>query len=114
MVIAVFLLLTWASLDALAGMKEPPPERIDVIIVGDRIVDIAYNLGVLPRAMSVRGSQWDMAKKLRISSQILGCPMYTTVKKKETIPNALQTFGIKRVIAEKNDSYCLYKPQVRP
>ncbi len=112
--LVIFLFLGLQSLSAWAGMRTPPPERIDAIIVGDRIVDIAYNLGVLPRAMSVRGSQWAMARKLKVSSQILGCPMFTTVKKKETIPNALKKFGIKRVIAEKNTSFCLYKPMVKP
>ncbi len=99
---------------AQAGMRQPPPDKIDVIMVGDRVVDIAYNLGVMPRAMSVRGSQWEMAKKLRLSSQLLGCPMFTTVKKKQTIPDALKKFGINRVIAEKTDTFCLYKPQVKP
>ncbi len=112
--LVTLLLLGLCSLNAGAGMKTPPPERIDAIMIGDRVVDIAYHLGVLPRAMSVRGSQWDMAKKLKISSQILGCPMFTTVKKKETIPNAMKKFGIKRIIVEKNDSFCLYKPKVKP
>ncbi len=102
------------TLDAMAGMKSPPPEKIDAIIVGDRVVDIAYNLGVMPQAMSVRGSMWGMAKKLRLSSQILGCPNRTTVKKKETIPNALKKFGLNRVIAEKKENFCLYKPKVKP
>ncbi|PID77514.1 MAG: hypothetical protein CSB24_01185 [Deltaproteobacteria bacterium] len=110
----ILLFFMGLSLDAGAGMRTPPPERIEVIMVGDRLVDIAYHLGVLPRAMSVRGSQWEMAKKLKVSSQILGCPMYTTVKKKETIPNALKKFGIKRVMVEKSTPFCLYKPQVKP
>ncbi|PIE59422.1 MAG: hypothetical protein CSA32_03460 [Desulfobulbus propionicus] len=113
--VSVFVSFSLLTLDAtMAGMKTPPPEKIDAIIVGDRIVDIAYNLGVMPQAMSVRGSMWEMAKKLRLSSQILGCPNFTTVKKKETIPNALKKFGLNRVIAEKKDDFCLYKPQVKP
>ncbi len=112
--IAILFFLALCSMNAVAGMKTPPPKRIDAIMVGDRVVDIAYHLGVLPRAMSVRGSQWHMAKKLKISSQILGCPMFTTVKKKETIPNAMKKFGIKRIIVEKNNSFCLYKPIVKP
>lgn len=112
--VSVFVSFSLLTLDAAASMKTPPPEKIDAIIVGDRIVDIAYNLGVLPKAMSVRGSQWEMAKKLKLSSQILGCPNYTTVKKKDTIPNALKKFGLNRVIAEKKENYCLYKPEVNP
>ncbi len=114
--VAVALLASFSllALDAGAGMKTPPPKKIDAIMLGDRVVDIAYHLGVMPQAMSVRGSQWEMAKKLKLSSQILGCPMFTTVKKKETIPNALEKFGVNRVIAEKKANFCLYKPQVKP
>ncbi len=100
--------------DSLANMKAPPPEVAgDIIIVGDRVVDIAYNLGVLPKAMSVRGSMWKMAKKLKTSSQILGCPNYIT-KNEDVVPKAIKKFGIKRLIIEKNASYCLYKPKVNP
>jgi hypothetical protein len=95
-------------------MKAPPPEKIDVIIIGDRVVDIAYNLRVLPTAMSVRASIWPMAKKLKTASQILGCPMRTTVKKKDTVPAALKKYNINRVIVEKSHPFCLYKPQVNP
>ncbi len=111
---AVLASFSLGTLNAGAGMKTPPPKKIDAIIVGDRVVDIAYNLGVMPQAMSVRGSQWEMAKKLKLSSQILGCPMFTTVKKKGTIPDALKKFGVNRVIAEKGPHFCLYKPQVKP
>ena len=113
---AVFIILTlvftagWTE----AGMKSPPPEKIDVIIIGDRVVDIAYNLGVLPTAMSVRGSLWPMAKEIKMASQILGCPMATTVKKKGTIPAALKKFNINRVIAEKSHPFCLYQPGAKP
>ncbi len=116
--IAVFavLFLLGVPLNVVAGMRTPPPEVIDAIMIGDRVVDIAYHLGVLPRAMSVRGSQWEMARKLKTGSQILGCPMRVTVKKKDTIPNAMKKYGIKRIIIEKNDSgvFCLYKPKVKP
>ncbi len=100
--------------ESLANMKAPPPEVADdLIIVGDRVVDIAYNLGVLPKAMSVRGSMWKMAKKLKTSSQILGCPNFIT-KNKDVVPKAIKKFGIKRLIVEKKASYCLYKPNVNP
>ncbi len=99
---------------SLANMKAPPPEVAeDVIIVGDRVVDIAYNLGVLPRAMSVRGSMWEMAKKLKTSSQILGCPNFIT-KNEDVVPKAIKKFGIKRLIIEKNMPYCRYKANVNP
>lgn len=100
--------------NAKKGMKVPKPEIIKAIIIGDRVVDIAYNLGVLPEAMSVRCSIWPMCKKIKTASQILGCPMWTTVKKKDAVPKALKKFGIKRVILEKSKLFCLYKPKVNP
>ncbi len=96
-----------------ASMKAPPPEKVKVIIIGDRVVDIAYNLGVLPEAMSVRGCMWPMAKKLKVTSQMLGCPRCIVVKK-ETVPTACRKFGVKRLIIEKSDPYCIYKPKVKP
>ncbi len=113
-VLSLFLLSGFEAATARAGMREPPPQKIDAIIVGDKVVDIAYNLGVLPRAMSVRGSLWEMAPKLRVSSQILGCPMFTTVRNKQTIPEALKRYGVNRVIVGKTDVFCLYKPEVKP
>ena len=99
---------------AKAGMKSPSPEKIKAIIIGDRVVDIAYNLGVLPEAMSVRGSMWPMVKKLKTVSQLLGCPKCITGAKRKAVPEALVKFGIKRVIVEKNNRYCLYMPKVKP
>jgi ABC-type Fe3+-hydroxamate transport system substrate-binding protein len=55
-----------------------------------------------------------MCKKLKTASQILGCPMWTTVKKKDAVPKALKKFGIKRVILEKSKLFCIYKPKVNP
>ena len=111
----VFVLLAVAAspCSAAGKMKAPPPEIADVIIIGDRVVDIAFNLGVMPRAMSVRGSLWPMAKKLKTVSQILGCPR-CIVTKKDTVPKACRKFGIQRLIVEKSDPYCLYMPHVKP
>jgi hypothetical protein len=117
-VLAVIILATFVMAvqpaNAKKGMKRPKPEIIKAIIIGDRVLDIAYNLGVLPEAMSVRCSIWPMCKKLKTASQILGCPMCTTVKKKDTVPKALKKFGIKRVILEKSKLFCIYKPEVNP
>ena len=93
-------------------MKSPPPEKVKVIIVGDRVVDIAYNLGVVPEAMSVRASLWPMAEELKTAVQILGCPMNVTVKNPRAIPEALKRFDIHRVIIEKSNPFCIYKPEI--
>lgn len=119
MVLLVIMIMISLTLSAMASdrqriMQAPPPDQIQVIIIGDRVVDIAYNLKAMPVAMSVRGSLWEMADTLKTMSQILGCPNFVTVKKKNTIPGALKKFNIKSIIVEKSPRFCLYKPKVRP
>jgi ABC-type Fe3+-hydroxamate transport system substrate-binding protein len=97
-----------------ASMKSPPPEKIKAIIIGDRVVDIAYNLGVLPEAMSVRGALWPMASKLKTASQILGCPRFIVESTPTIVPETAKRLGIKRIIIEKHPQFWLYRPEVKP
>lgn len=112
----LFVALTMAmAANAHAGPKMSPPKRVKAIVVGDRIVDIAFHLGVMPEAMSVRGGLWPMADTLKTVSQILGCPNCVTKKRTDAVPNALKKRGIKRVILSKgNNPYCMYRPDVKP
>lgn len=113
MVIMVISTIIFSPGNTGARMRSPPPQKMNIIIIGDRVVDIAYNLGVLPKAMSVRGSLWPMAKKLKAASQILGCPR-CIVLKKETVPLACKEYGVRRLIVEKSDPFCIYMPNVKP
>ncbi|NLL35999.1 MAG: ABC transporter substrate-binding protein [Fretibacterium sp.] len=99
---------------AWAKPKQPAPEIQDVIIVGDKVVDIAYNMRVLPKAMSVRCSIWEMCPMLRTASHVLGCPNNVTMMNKQAVPDAVKNFGIKRVIVEKGEGFCLYQKKVNP
>ena len=110
----VIMLVGLASFGFAADGKAPVPERMDIIMVGDRVVDVAYNLGVLPVAMSVRGSFWPLADKLKVVSCMLGCPNCVTAKDKEAVPKAIEKYGAKRVILERSEPYCLYKKDVKP
>ena len=107
-------LLLISSQPAQAKQKKSPPEKIKAIMVGDRLVDIAYNLGVVPEAMVVRCSLWPLCGKLKIMIQPLGCPRCVTSFKKKIIAETAERLGIKRIIIEKNSNYCLYMPDVRP
>ncbi len=99
---------------AWAKKKTPPPQIVeDTIIVGDRVVDIAFRMGVMPKAMVVRGSLWPKVKALKTCSQLLGCPNFI-LKNPQTLPDACKKFSIKRVIIEKSDPFCLYKPKASP
>lgn len=114
LLVALVPMLSVVDSLAATGMKAPPPEVAeDVIIIGDRVVDIAYNLGIVPRAMSVRAAMWPMAKQLKTAVQILGCPN-CIVTKPETVPDACKKFGIKRLIVEKSKPYCLFKKNADP
>jgi ABC-type Fe3+-hydroxamate transport system substrate-binding protein len=112
-ILAIFFIVINPA-NAQKGMKAPPPERIKAIIIGDRVVDIAYNLGVLPEAMSVRGCLWPLAKQLKTASQILGCPKCIVDKNPTIVPDTAKKRGIKRIIIEKHPNFCIYKPKVKP
>ena len=106
-------LLLLLSLSAEAKPKKAP-EKIKAIIIGDRVIDIAYNLGVLPEAMSVRCSMWPMCKQLLNASQVLGCPKCIVDRIPNIVPDTAKKRGIKRIIIEKHPNFCIYKPEVRP
>lgn len=110
---ALTLLLALAHVDADATERTQAPERIEAIIIGDRLVDVAYNLGVLPKAMAVRATLWPLTETFRGGSEILGCPG-RVVKKPETVPDAAARLGVTRIIIEKNAEFCTYMPSVSP
>ncbi|NCC25021.1 MAG: hypothetical protein EOM25_07460, partial [Deltaproteobacteria bacterium] len=96
-----------------AAKMSAAPERIEAVMIGDRLVDVAYNLGVLPRAMAVRATFWPLTETFRGGSEILGCPN-RVFKKPETVPDAAKRLGLTRVIVEKNASFCMYMPSLNP
>ena len=90
------------------------PDKIKAIMVGDRLVDIAFNLGVLPEAMSVRCSMWPICNQLLTASQILGCPQCIVERIPDIVPDTAKKRGIKRIIIEKHPNFCIYKPEAKP
>lgn len=104
-------------LTAAVGRATPPkaPERINAVMVGDRLVDVSLKLGVIPEGMSVRLSMWpDKAQGLPLATQVLGCPNFVTTKHPETIPDFMKRRGITLIILEKSRKFCLYKQKVNP
>ena len=96
-----------------SALPAPVPQRADVIMIGDRLVDVAYNLGVLPEGMSVRCSLWPICDTLKGSVQVLGCPNCTFKKKAEPVIKFAQQRGIRRVLIEKSDPFCTYVPNLQ-
>lgn len=111
-VVAVGLMVTTFARQATAS-PAPAPERADVIMIGDRLVDVAYNLGVVPAAMSVRCSLWPMCQHLKTAVQVLGCPKCLSRKKAAPLLKFARQHGIKRVLIEKSDPFCIYMPKLK-
>ena len=110
----MIVLFTLAAGTALAGPSPAPDKAADVAIIGDRLVDIAYNLGVVPAAMSVRASFWPMFKTLNTAAEFPGCPNCLTKKKCRPLIEFAGNNGINRVIIEKGSPFCIYKPDLKP
>ena len=89
------------------------PQRLDVIMVGDRLVDVAAGLGVVPAAMSVRCSLWPKCKSLQAAGQVLGCPGCLFKKKAAPLLKFAEQHGIKRVLIERSDPFCEYMPDLK-
>jgi len=93
------------------GPGVAPPERAPVVMVGDRLVNIAYHLGVIPQAMSIRGDIWTFGRTLaRTSSMILGCPNYIVRRDPDIVPRTLRETGIRRVLVEHTPGFDRHKP----
>ncbi|WP_170868358.1 ABC transporter substrate-binding protein [Desulfatibacillum alkenivorans] len=81
------------------------PKKIPIVMVGDRLVDVAYHLGVVPEVMSVRSSHWPASKELEMVSDTLMCPTRTLGDTSLLVETA-KKHGITRVIAESRAGSC--------
>ncbi|MCJ8499761.1 ABC transporter substrate-binding protein [Desulfatitalea alkaliphila] len=97
-----------------AAAPQQVPARADVIILGDRVADVAYHLGVVPVAMSVRCSLWPLCDQLKNRVQVLGCPNCVARGEGEAIIEAARRNGLKRILVEKHPRYCEYRPDLKP
>ena len=88
-------------------------EKIKVIMIGDRLIDIAYNLGVVPEAMVAR-CFWPAVSKELKSVRSLGCPKSVTIKSKGAVAKFAATTGIKRILIENSKDFSLYMPDANP
>lgn len=116
-IIPLLLVALLASGARAAGIHpgKEPPTRAEVIMVGDRLVDVAYHLGVVPRAMSIRGDVWPFGRTLaNTTSMILGCPHYIVKKDPDIIPRTLRETGITLILIERTPGFDLHKPFRNP
>ncbi len=87
-------------------------EKLPVIMVGDRLVDTAHSLGVVPAAMSVRCSLWPLCDTLKSSVQVIGCPGCLLKKKGAPLFKYAEKHGIRQVLIEKSTQFCEYLPEL--
>ncbi len=109
----MLMMLTLVRADISRAESSSAPDRVDAIMIGDRLVDVAYNLGVLPKAMAVRATFWPLTETFRGGSEILGCPS-RVIKKPQTLSDAAKRLSVTRIIIEKNAAFCAYMPSVSP
>ncbi|TIH12239.1 hypothetical protein D0S45_18625 [Marinifilum sp. JC120] len=113
LMLAVGILLQLATMDAFAGPTYAP-EKMEAVMIGDRLVDVSLALGVIPQAMAVRASLWEKGVELRLATDILGCPLYASKRKPKAISDYMTKHGLKLLILEKSPHFCLYKKNVNP
>ncbi|PIE70007.1 MAG: hypothetical protein CSA22_10145 [Deltaproteobacteria bacterium] len=111
---AAVLLVIGLALPAPSALAAPAEvaEQMPVIMVGDRLVDVAHKLGVVPMAMSVRCSMWPLCDQLKSSVKALGCPGCLLKKKAKPLFTYGDTHGIKRVFIENSKQFCMYKSEI--
>ncbi len=119
---AIFLaiLLTGCVTTNNATQKKQPKKEIivleDTVFIGDKILDVANTLGVMPKFASARFSQWPNAATFETKK--LGCPNRVTQKVKDVVPKLIDEQGVKRIVVEKpkkdKGQYCLLVKKVDP
>jgi ABC-type hemin transport system substrate-binding protein len=111
--IALVIALTMANV-ADAATSWQKKEKVNIVILGDRVMDIAYHLGVYPAGMSVRCSIWPLCKEIKNLAKPLGCPRCVVGAKRKQFEGFIKQNKIKRVIVERSQPFCLLKPEVNP
>ena len=89
-------------------------EKQNIVIIGDRVVDIAYNLGVLPVGISARCSLWEMCGMIKVIAQPVGCPGCLSKGKTGNLTKLIKAKKIKQVIIEKSQPFCILQPDANP
>lgn len=103
------------SLTAQAAPRSGPvKEKINAIVVGDRLATIVDHLGIVPEALVAR-CVWPAVTTGELRQiERLGCPKRVTVKDKKRVAEFVEKNGIKRILIENSKEFCLYMPKVNP
>lgn len=110
---AILLSLLIFLVPATNAGPRPGKQQIPTIFIGERVANIAYHLGVIPKVMVTR-CDWPMVSRELATIRTLGCPKRVIVKNKKSVIDAALEMGIKRVIVEKNKRYNQPKSGINP
>lgn len=114
-ILAGWLLLATAAVAAPVKPDHEPPERVDALMVGDRLIDVAYNLGVIPRVMSFRCDVWPFGRVIaQTAARFIGCPHYIVKMNPQIVPDTLRKMNIKRVLIERSAQFDPENPSRDP
>jgi hypothetical protein len=111
LLIGVLCLLVSAT-SSQACSKTPVPDRVDGVMIGERIVSTAWRLGVAPQAMVGRTSLWEGSKKTSGVTQFLSCPAGFAKKKQKAVIASIVNKGITLAYVEQYPEPCLYVPGI--
>lgn len=104
--------LLFSAMDSEACSKIPVPERVDGVMIGERIVSTAWRLGVAPQAMVGRTSLWEGSEKTSGVTEFLSCSAGFAKKKQKTVIASIINKGISLAWVEEYPEPCLYVPGI--
>ena len=112
--LVVLCCLAWSMTAEAAPQPELQKEKINAIILGDRLATVAYHLGVVPEAMVTR-CVWPAATKGELRHiKKLGCPKRVTLRDKKRVAEFAEQKGIKRILIENTQDFCRSTPDANP
>jgi len=109
-VLAAFVFSLFPAASSSACLRAPVPEKIDGVMIGERIVSTAFRLGVVPEAMVGRLSLWEGSDKVSGVTGFLGCPRGFSSKKQKEVIGRIKNKGISIAYVEDPPVPCLYVP----
>lgn len=90
---------------SMAAAKTSELKSVHIFMMGNRLIDVAYNLGYIPEVAAAGCSSY-IKKKIEGKSKLMGCPGKLLNKLEKTFDTIAKEKGITRFIVEKNIQSC--------
>lgn len=111
-VMAGLFSILFSAISSEACLKKPVPEKIDCVMIGERIVSTAWRLGVAPKAMVGRKSLWEGSEKTSGVTAFLSCPAGFAMKKQKAVVASIINKNFPIAYVEQYPEPCLYMPDL--